>query len=306
MKLAFLFAGQGAQKVGMGLDIYQNSAAAHRFLDELVCDFDVKSLMFNGPIERLNQTEFTQVSVLLTSLMIAEALREEGIEADAVAGLSLGEYSALGYANVFKLDELIPLVQARGLLMAQALPHGSSGMAALLSSDITLIHRNLNDARVQALGVVDIANYNSPNQTVISGETVALSLALQLLKEQGIRSIPLAVSGAFHSRLLIPSATVLKQHLERMTLLPATKDVYFNVDGQLHNDVVSALVQQIHSSVQWVNTINTMASDGVTHFVEIGPGRTLSKFVHAINPSHVCMSVETMEDIKSLKGALYG
>lgn len=306
MKLAFLFAGQGAQSVGMGLDVYQNSMAAQTFLDSIQCSFDLKTLIFEGPAEKLNQTEYTQVAVLVTSLMIAQALKAEGIEANAVAGLSLGEYSALTYAHVFKLDDVIDLVQARGLLMAKALPSGYSGMFALISSDIASIQSVLLDPSVSSLGIVDVANYNSPNQTVISGELTALNQAVSLLKSKGIRCIPLKVSGAFHSRLLRDSSVELQGYLDQVNISKANKEVYFNIDGQKHDEITPALVQQIYSSVQWVNTIETMIKDGVTHFVEIGPGKTLSKFVQAIDASVICVSVETIEEIKTLKGVLYG
>jgi [acyl-carrier-protein] S-malonyltransferase len=306
MKMAFLFAGQGAQKVGMGLDISQHSVQARAFLDTLPCTFDVKKLIFEGPSEQLNQTEFTQVSVLSCSLMIAEALSAEGIQADAVAGLSLGEYSALTYAQVFTLEEVIPLIQARGLLMAQALPSGSSGMAAILNTDVSKIQTVLLDPSVRSLGMLDIANYNSPTQTVISGQIDALHEALSLFKAQGIRAIKLNVSGAFHSRLLKDSSVQLENYLNQIEVKPALKDVYFNIDGKIHTDVKKALTQQIYNSVHWVKTIQQMMMDGVTHFVEIGPGNSLTKFVQAIDASVFSMSIETMEDIKRLKGVIHG
>jgi [acyl-carrier-protein] S-malonyltransferase len=306
MKRAFVFAGQGAQRVGMGQDVYQHSRAARTFLDGLPVDFDLKTLIFEDPDQRLNQTEMTQVATLCTSLMIVEALKDIGLHADVCAGLSLGEYSALTYAGVFDLDQVLPLVQARGRLMAEALPSGSSGMAAVLSGDVNAIQAVLDEASVQALGAVDVANLNSPKQTVISGQTEALNAAVVRLQALGMRVLPLNVSGAFHSRLLQPSGVKLEALLMALTLKPARLPVYMNVDGQVHSDVIPALTRQIYSPVQWIRTIHTMVADGVEHIVEIGPGKTLSKFVQAMHLGVRVDAIDSVADILTLKGELYG
>lgn len=306
MKRAFVFAGQGAQRVGMGHDIYQHSRSAQAFLDGLQLDFDLKSLLFQDPNQQLNQTEMTQVATLCTSLMIVEALKDIGLHADVCAGLSLGEYSALTYAGVFDLDQVLPLVQARGRLMADALPRGSSGMAAVLSGDVKTIQNVLNEPSVKALGVVDVANLNSPKQTVISGQTEALNAAVKQLQALGLRVLPLNVSGAFHSRLLQPSSVALESLLNALTLKPARIPVYMNVDGQIHSDVMSALTRQIYSPVQWIQTIHTMVGDGVEHIVEIGPGKTLSKFIQAMDLGVRVDAIDSIADVLTLKGELYG
>lgn len=305
MKIAFLFAGQGSQRVGMGLDIYENSAAAKNFLDQLKLDFDLKKLIFEDPLNQLNQTEYTQIAILCTSLMIAEALKEQGIRADVCAGLSLGEYSALTYAEAFALEDVLPLVQKRGLLMANALPKDSSGMVALLSSDVVLIQSVLNNPVIQALGIVDIANYNSPKQTVISGEKAALEAAVEQLQALGIRTIALNVSGAFHSRLLKPSSQTLSHYLDAVSIQPTRLPVFMNVSGTQEVNLKDALVRQIFSSVQWVETLNQMVAAGVTHMVEIGPGKTLSKFIQAMNLPVKLFTVDSYAELITLKGELH-
>jgi [acyl-carrier-protein] S-malonyltransferase len=174
MKIAFLFVGQGSQKVGMGQSVYSTYPQAKAVYDQAHLDFDVKSVCFEGPESTLNDTAYTQVCLLVTSLAISEALRAEGIVASGVAGLSLGEYSALTYAKALTLDAAVSVVRQRGQLMSTALPQGSSGMSAILSDRLDLIQAVLSQNHG---GLVEVANYNSPQQTVISGEWDALKAA---------------------------------------------------------------------------------------------------------------------------------
>jgi [acyl-carrier-protein] S-malonyltransferase len=305
MKIAFLFAGQGVQKVGMGVDVYQKFIASKKVYDAVSLDFDLKKLCFEGPQEQLNDTNFTQSCLLVTSLAIAHAAVSEGIIPSAVAGLSLGEYSALTFANVFQLADAVNLVRKRGQIMAEALPAGISSMAAVLSDDITLIESVCQDEQVKALGICEIANKNSINQTVISGHIAALAKATELLLAKGVRRVmPLNVSGAFHSSLLKDASEKLNRLLLEVPIQSPLINVYFNVSGQPESDVISALTRQIHSTVQFVSTIENMVKDGVDTFVEIGPGTVLSGFVKKIAPQARIFAIEDEASIVKLKGEL--
>jgi len=302
MKLAYLFVGQGAQKVGMGKEVYDNYASSKAIFDQAMTDFDLKKITFEGPEEVLNDTAYTQVCLLVTCLAIASALDEEGFKAEAVAGLSLGEYSALTYAKTLSLSQAILLVRTRGQLMASALPQGTSSMTAVLSDKLDLILETLKENKK---GIVEIANYNSPSQYVLSGELEALREVENTLKEKGItRLIPLKVSGAFHSSLLNEASLQLKSHLLNVGLVSPQIPVYFNVSGQRETDLVEALTQQICNSVQWVKTIQNMIHDGFDTFIEIGPGRSLAGLMKQIDPTVVVYSVESLASIEKIKGEL--
>jgi [acyl-carrier-protein] S-malonyltransferase len=302
MKLAYLFVGQGAQKVGMGKEVYETYASSRALFDQASLDFDLKKITFEGPEEVLNDTAYTQVCLLVTCLAIASALDEEGFKAEGVAGLSLGEYTALTYAKALSLSQALPLVRTRGQLMANALPSGFSSMSAVLSDKIDLILETIQENRK---GIVEIANYNSPTQFVLSGECEALQEVEKALKEKGIsRIIPLKVSGAFHSSYLKEASLKLKTHLRDVGLVSPKLPVYFNVSGKIETDLVEALTQQICHSVQWVKTIQNMIKDGYDTFIEIGPGRSLAGLVKQIDPSVVVYSVESLASLEKIKGEL--
>ena len=306
MKIGFIFGGQGSQVVGMGQDVYDNYPSAKRIFDLENCDFDVKDVCFNGPQERLNQTQYTQPSLLITSLAIAEALRSEGILADVCAGLSLGEYSALCYAKALEVDQAIDVVVKRGRLMQEALPPYTSGMAAVLSSDHQTIQKIVSECQKDLDEVLEIANYNSPSQTVISGQKDILDLAVKRLKEASIRVLPLNVSGAFHTSLLKDASLHLNAILQSILIHEPQLPVLFNVSGEVETDIVNALTHQIHSSVQWVKTIEQMQEMGVDVFVEISPKNTLDKLVKQTIPEAKVITVSDVKGIEALKGVLHG
>lgn len=306
MKTAFLFAGQGAQHVGMGQDIYFAYPQAKALYDSVNMDFDLKTICFHGPSEILNDTAYTQSCMLVTSLAIAQALESIGIKADVVAGLSLGEYSALTYADALDLNQAVDLVRKRGQIMANALPAGTSGMLAVLNSDHELLKTVCFEAARDTNGVCDIANYNSPAQTVLSGTKDAITQARLHLTEKGVRSIPLNVSGAFHSSLLVEASEALAIELANIPFKTPSIPVFFNISGEVETDIHQALTKQIHSSVEWVKTIQNLDADGVDTYIEIGPGNTLGKFVKAILPQARVYSVQNTKDIQALKGDLHG
>lgn len=306
MKIAFLFVGQGSQTVGMGQDVYNNYQSSKQIFDSVKLDFDLKDICFNGPKELLDQTYYTQPSLLITSLAIATALNEEGIKADVVAGLSLGEYSALCYAECLDVDNTLKLVSKRGEIMSNALPLNVSGMAAVLSDRLDLIEEVVHKVQSQGIGLIEIANYNSPSQTVISGENKALEVAINLLKENKIRCIPLNVSGAFHTSLLNDASNELLVELDKFTFKEQKSTILFNVSGHEESDIKEALTKQICSSVQWVKTINRMNELGVDFYIEIGPKNSIQKLVKQILPDARVFSVDSKESIKQLLGEIYG
>lgn len=306
MKIGFLFVGQGSQTVGMGLDVYQNYNSSKVLFDSVSLDFDVKEVCFNGPKETLDQTYYTQPSLLITSLAIANALEEEGLKADVVAGLSLGEYSALTYAKCIDVNQAIELVSKRGEIMSNALPQHTSGMVAVLSDQLKSIQEVISSVQNENCGVIEIANYNSPSQTVISGEKRALDLAVSRLKELKMRCIPLSVSGAFHTSLLNNASIELKRVLDDIEFKTPNCTLLFNISGNVETDINSALTKQICSSVQWVKTIETMIEMGVECFVEIGPKNSLQKLVKQISPDTKVYSVDSKESIQQMIGELYG
>lgn len=306
MKIGFLFVGQGVQTVGMGLDVYQNYVSSKVLFDSVSVNFDLKDVCFNGPKELLDQTYYTQPSILITSLAIANALNEEGIKADVVAGLSLGEYSALTYAGCIDVNNAIQLVSRRGEIMSNALPANTSGMAAVLSDQLDTIKEVIQQVRYENCGILEIANYNSPSQTVISGENKALELGINFLKERKIRCIPLTVSGAFHTSLLNNASNELNHVLSSFEFNQPQCTVLFNVSGDVELDIKSALTRQICSSVEWVKTIQKMKEMGVDCFIEIGPKNSLQKLVKQIIPDARVFSVDSKESIKQMMGELYG
>ena len=245
MKIGFLFAGQGSQHPGMGKDFYERYEAARRLYDSIDIDIPVKELCFAGTQEQLNDTAIAQPCILATSSAIAAVLSEKGIRADVAAGLSLGEYSALAYAGVFTPQEGAKLVRQRGKIMAAALPEGTSGMAAVLNTEESVIAEVC--AEVKEIGVCEIANYNCPGQIVISGQKEVVAAASEKLKARGARRvIPLQVSGAFHTSLLDEASVQLREVLDTYVFEQARIPVINNVSGKAETrDLREVLQEQI-------------------------------------------------------------
>lgn len=300
MKIGFLFAGQGAQKVGMGLDLYNNDLETKNVFDKYE---DIKNLCFYGPGDELNQTKNTQKSILLVSYLIATYLKKNGINPSYIAGLSLGEYSALTFANSFNLDDAIDIVSFRGELMQNALPLGTSSMCAVMGSN----EEEIKECLSKVTGIVEIANYNSPAQIVITGEINALNEAGKILKDLGRRVIPLKVSGAFHSSLLNDASIKLHDKLLAYEIKKPSYKVVYNSYGKESNDeIIDTLTKQIKSSVYFYQSILYMIENGVDTFIEIGPGSTLSGFVKKTNPDVKIYSTNSMDEINKIIGELHG
>mgnify|MGYP001809694778 CR=1 FL=1 len=277
-KIAFIFPGQGSQSVGMGKDLYENFEVAKAVFDaaDKILSKDISKICFEGPDEDLKQTINTQPAILTTSIAALEALKSElKITPDFVAGHSLGEYGALYESGVLTLENALKLISKRAELMSVA--KGGS-MAAVLGCDSQNLEQCLEEA--SGVGYVSVANYNSPNQIVITGEVEAIKKASELLSAAGAkRVIPLSVSGAFHSALMKNAGEEFAKYLEEFSLSDAQISVITNVDAEIttkSGDFKSKMPQQIYSSVYWTQTIQKMIENGVDTFIEIGPGKVLS------------------------------
>lgn len=300
MKIGFLFAGQGSQHPGMGKDFYEQYDAARRLYDSIDIDIPVKELCFNGTQEQLNDTAVAQLCILATSSAIAAVLSEKGIHADVAAGLSLGEYSALAYAGVFTPQEGAKLVRQRGKIMAAALPEGTSGMAAVLNTEESVIAEVC--AEVKEIGVCEIANYNCPGQIVISGQKEAVAAASEKLKARGARRvIPLQVSGAFHTSLLNEASVQLREVLDTYAFGEEEIPVINNVSGKVETrDLREVLQEQICHSVHFTQSLQAMIDMGVELFIEIGPGHALSGFVRKTTKEVPVYHIDTTEDLEKV------
>ena len=311
MKIAFIFSGQGSQYIGMGKELYDNILICRETFDKAreLLDFDIKELMFNGEKEKLDITENTQPAILATSIMAMKALEEKGIRPDVVAGLSLGEYSALVAANALSFDEAIPLIRKRGKFMQEAVPVGIGSMAAIIGLDLNKIKLALDEA--SAIGIVEIANYNTHNQIVIGGEKEAVEKAMELCLEYGARrAIPLKVSGPFHTSLLESASIKLKEELDKTEFKKPEVRIISNVTADFienNEEIKELLYKQVKSSVRWSESIDKMLDMGVDTFIELGPGKVLSGFIKEISREKgLKVNIFNVEDIKSLNKTLEG
>lgn len=311
MKTAFIFAGQGAQYIEMGKDLYENISVCREVFDKAndILEFNIKELIFNGNKEELDITENTQPAILITSIAAKNAIEEKGIKADIVAGLSLGEYSALVAAGATNFEEAVALVKKRGKFMQEAVPIGIGSMAAIIGLPLEKLKLVIEKAR--KTGVVEIANYNTNNQIVIGGEKEAVKMAQELCLEAGARrTIELKVSGPFHTSLLEEASIKLKNELENITFNNPSIKIISNVTAEFINDkdeIKPLLFKQVKSSVRWSESIEKMLDMGVDTFVELGPGRVLSNFIKEISREKgVKVSIYNVEDLKSLNKTLEG
>lgn len=302
MKLGFIFAGQGAQYIGMGKELYDNYPQAKEVFDSVKLDFDVKKLCFNGDTRVLNDTAYAQPAIFTTSLAIANVIKSKGIVPDYVAGLSLGEYSALCFANSFSVEDGAQIVRERGKLMAYSLPKETSVMYAILNLSEERIKQSLQE--VKDIGICEIANYNCPGQIVITGEEKATRIASEKCMEKGARRVmKLNVSGAFHSSLLNEASKRLNEILNNYNIKKPNIPVVYNIYGSENYDdsITDILTKQIRSSVYFMQSISYMIDKGVDAFIEIGPGKVLKGFVRKINSD---VPVYSVEDINSLEKML--
>lgn len=304
-KIAFLYPGQGSQKIGMGKDFYENYASARAIYDEAseVLGLDMKALCFEEN-NQLDMTEYTQVALVTTCLAMTAVIEEvTKVKADVTAGLSLGEYTAIAVAGGMNSMDAITTVRTRGILMQNAVPIGEGCMAAVLG----LLGETI-DGLIAPIQGVSIANYNCPGQIVITGSSLGVSKACEVLKENGAKRVVLLnVSGPFHSAMLEDAGIKLGQVLRDVRIHELEIPYVNNVTATYVTDIgmtKELLEQQVSASVRWEQSMGAMIADGVDTFVEIGPGKTLSGFMKKIDRSVNMYRVETIEDIHTLMGKI--
>ena len=308
MKLAFMYAGQGSQYVGMGKDFYEAYPEFREVMDHTDVGFDVKDCCFNGPAEMLNTTKYTQPCMVAFAVGVTKILKNKGIVPEMAAGLSLGEYSALYAAGVFDEQQVISLVAFRGQSMAEAVVDRACKMAAVINLDREKVeaccaqaHEEFKD---EASNVVEPTNYNCPGQIVISGDVAPVDRAIELLTEAGARRcIPLVVSGPFHTSLMKPAGDKLRERFKEESFGDMKIPVVFNSLGRFKTEeesIPALLEKQVQHSIYIEDSIRYMAEQGVDTIVEIGPGTALSKFVKKTCPEITCYSVEKVADVDAL------
>lgn len=299
MKIGFLFAGQGAQAKGMGQDFYEKYEYAKNIYDQFP---EIRDLCFLDKDDVINQTAYAQKAMLLTSYVYAMGLKNAGIDAQYACGLSLGEYSALTYANVWNLADALYIVKNRGEIMQNALPLGTTKMAAIIGLD----RDKINEVIKTVEGTVEVANYNCPGQIVITGDNKGIDNAMKSLAEAGaLKVVELNVSGAFHSSFLIPASKELRKVLDKFNPNKPSCNIVYNVSGKEEDkNINDILEEQICHSVYFEDSIRYMISQGVDTFVEIGPGKTLQGFLKRIDRKLKCYNVSSVESLEATIDAI--
>ena len=312
MKIAFMYAGQGSQAVGMGKDFYETYPEFKEVLDNTNVGFDVKDCCFNGPAEMLNTTKYTQPCMVAFAVGVTKVLKNKGIVPEMAAGLSLGEYSALYCAGVFDEQQVVSLVAFRGQSMAEAVVDRECGMKAVINLErdkvISCCKQAEEEFKDSEFGVCEPTNFNCPGQIVISGDKAPVERAAELMMEAGARRcLPLNVSGPFHTSLMKPAGDKLKERFTNENFGAMKVPVVFNTLGRTKNEdetIPALLEKQVQHSIYVEDSIRFMVEQGVDTIVEIGPGSTLSKFVQKTCPEIKCYSVEKIADVDTLVEAL--
>lgn len=282
MKTAYLFPGQGSQKVGMGQEHYNSNDAFAEYVDQAkdILGFDLKKIMFEGPAEKLQQTEYTQPAIFLHSVALYSTL---DAKPDMVAGHSLGEFSALVACGAASFEQVLNVVHTRGKLMQMAGEKNPGTMAALIGMDDEKVEAICVEATDEVGKEVIAANYNCPGQLVISGDVDAVEKAVEIAKEQGCRLAKvLPVSGAFHSSLMEPAFEGLKDALDNLDITTPDCPLYSNYTAEPTTDagaIKTNLLEQLLNPVRWTQTLENMDSNGASKFVEVGPGNVLQGLV---------------------------
>lgn len=296
-KVAFVYPGQGTQYVGMGKKLYENNSKAKELFDKIFnsLDINLKEVMFEGPEDLLKRTDYTQPAIVSLSLVLTELLKEKGIEADYVAGHSVGEFAAFGGAGYLSIEDAVKLVAARGRIMREVAEKVNGSMAAVLGMNADKIKEILKSVD----GVVEAVNFNEPNQTVIAGAKEAVEKACVVLKEAGAkRAMPLAVSGPFHSSLMKEAGEQLKEEAQKYTFNIGKVKIVANTTAEfLETDaeVKDEIYRQSFGPVKWVDTINKLKSLGVTKIYEIGAGKVLSGLIKKIDKEIEVENIELIE-----------
>lgn len=278
---ALLFPGQGSQYAGMSRTFYEGDEHARQMIDGITAAFDIKELCFNGPEETLRDTRYSQASIFMASMCIAETLRNNGLVVDAVAGLSLGEFGALCYAGAFDVKTGIQLLTERGRIMADHIP-SDSGMAVVMPLSSEKVQEACDE--VADIGACQIATFVTPSRTVITGTLAAVDAAGERCKDAGARMVvPISASGAFHSVLATKAAGEFAKALDAYAFEYPTLPLYYNATGTTECEDIKAMeVGQLTQSVEFKTMIENMINDGTTRFICLGPGKTLAGFVKEI------------------------
>ncbi|HSO75488.1 MAG TPA: ACP S-malonyltransferase [Blastocatellia bacterium] len=308
MKTAFLFPGQGSQQVGMGKSLSETAPAAVKIFEEAdsTLGFNISKLCFEGPDEELRLTANTQPAILAASVAALRAFEARGARADFVAGHSLGEYSALVAARSMKFDDAIRAVRRRGEFMQEAVPPGDGAMAALIGLSVESVRALCEE--VSSFGVCAPANINSPNQTVIAGNTRAVERAVELARTMGAkRAVTLAVSAPFHCELMKPAAERLAPVLNGIEFGDLNIPLVTNVDAMLTTsgrEARDALLRQVASPVRWSESVKLLIDQGVRRFIEIGPGKVLSGLVRQVSRDCQLLNVEDAQSLDAAAASL--
>jgi [acyl-carrier-protein] S-malonyltransferase len=306
--IAFIFPGQGSQKVGMGRALHDAFPESRAVFDEAdgALGFPLSRLCFEGPEDQLQLTANTQPAILTTSVAAARALAARGLRPDRVAGHSLGEYSALVAAGVIALSDAVVAVRRRGEYMQEAVPVGEGAMAAILALDLPAVEQAC--AAAAQGQVVSPANINSPGQVVIAGHAAAVDRASELCKKAGARrAVRLPVSAPFHCALMMPAQERLARDLARLPFHDARIPVVNNVDARVvrtADECRDGLVRQVSTTVRWQESVERLVREGVEAFVEVGPGTVLSGLVNKIDKGARVLSVEDPDSLDATAAAL--
>ena len=300
----WLFPGQASQKVGMGLDLKENSEKARKYFEisNEIMECDIQSIIFEGPEEKLKRTEYTQPAIYIVSAIIGYLLIDKGLKPDALAGHSLGEYSALSIGGVFDFPTGLKLVKFRAESMAEAGKKEKGSMAAIVGLDDDSVQQIC--LSYNGTGAVVAANYNSPGQVVISGSPDAIQWAMNASKEAGARmSVELNVSGAFHSPLMSSARENLAEMINSLEISNSIFPVYTNVDAKpvtKNKDIKDSLIRQLESPVQWTKTILAMKKNGINSFFEVGPGKVLQGLNKRIDRSILSKGIDSIKQLEQI------
>lgn len=303
-----MFPGQGSQSVGMGRAFYETFPAARTVYEEAeaILGYDIARLCFDGPADRLNLTEYTQPALLTASIAALRLLEPAGLEPLAVAGHSLGEYSAVVASGGLTFGDALSLVNKRGQYMAEAVPNGSGLVAAILGLSPEQVREACREA--SEVGIVAPANFNCPGQIVIAGEKAAVERAIECAKAKGCRKVvPLPVSVPVHTPLMQSAADRLAAELARVTWSDLAVPLVNNVEAKVlrrADEVQASFIRQLPSPVLWEDSIRTMSAMGVTTFIEVGPGAVLTGLIKRILPNAVTFNVCDPKSLETTMNAL--
>ena len=303
-KIAFLFPGQGSQYVGMGKDILEGVPRAKEIFSiaEEITGLPITKLALEGPLEELTRTQNLQPTLCAVDMAICVALEEKGISPDAVSGHSLGEFPALWAAGILSTEDTFKLVKKRGQLMEEAGQKVSGSMAAVIGLSKDELSEIIDDLRKK--GEISLANHNSLEQIVITGEKPLIKEACKLVKEKGARAIPLKVSGPFHSPLMKDAANEFSSLINEVEFLAPKVPIYSNVSAKAETDplrIKELLSKQMVSPVRWYDTVVNMRNDGIDTFIESGPKKVLSNLVKKCLPSDENIKIFQVEDINGIE-----